>query len=59
MFLALLADAARQLCSLNILMSTPDFKSSSLIHLDTVSLETGLCGFPCVIKSTNSFRFPK
>ena len=44
--LALLDEADLQLCALNTEVSTPAFESSSLIHLDIVPDDTGLCGFP-------------
>ena len=44
--LVLLDEADLELCALNTDVSTPAFESSSLIHLDFVSDDTGLCGFP-------------
>ena len=32
-------------CAVNVLVSTPDRFKTSIIHLDIVGVETGLCGF--------------
>ena len=47
--LALLDEADLQLCALSTEVSTPAFESLSLIHLNIVSDQTGLCGFPELI----------
>ena len=62
--LALLDEADLQLSALSTEVSTPAVESLSLIHLNIVSDETGLCGFselimrPLTSRVNNVFRIP-
>ena len=49
--LAMLVEAALQLCAWKMLTSMPAFYNSPFIHLDRVSEEASLWGFPYVILS--------
>ena len=63
--LALLTDTDLRLYAVKTFMSVPDSFSSSLTHVDNVSLPTGQYGFPYEITSsftssmTSSFRRSK